>query len=137
MSETIAFELVTPERLALQLDAQMVVLPAAEGDLGVLPGHTPVIAALRPGVICIFSGGKPAQRLFVPGGFLEVTPERCAVLAEQAAVVSELDRAALEREVADLKSDLAEAKAEEREKLRQAVEIAEAKLTAVVAPIYG
>ena len=82
MAETTNFELVSPERLLLSQPVEMVVIPGAEGDIGVLPRHAPLITTLRPGAIAIYEGGKIKQRIFVAGGFAEVTPERCTVLAD-------------------------------------------------------
>jgi F-type H+-transporting ATPase subunit epsilon len=101
MAETIAFELVSPERLLLARPVEMVVVPGTEGDFGVLPRHAPLIAAVRPGVIAIFEGGKVAERIFVAGGFAEVTAERCTVLAERAMPVADIDRASVERKLKD------------------------------------
>ena len=69
----------------------MVVVPGAEGDFGVLVGHAPLISALRPGVIDTYSGTSVDKRIFVAGGFAEVTGERCTVLAEEAVPVSDID----------------------------------------------
>lgn len=75
------FELVTPAQLVFSEDADMVVVPGAEGDFGVLPGHTPFLTTLRPGLIDVHDGGSISQSLFVEGGFAEATQERCTVLA--------------------------------------------------------
>ena len=86
-------EIVSPDRLLLSQPVDMAVIPASEGDMGVLPGHAPVIVLLRGGVISIYEGGAVRQKLFVSGGFAEVTPERCTVLADEAVPVAELSRA--------------------------------------------
>jgi F-type H+-transporting ATPase subunit epsilon len=83
-------ELVSPEKLLFSDAVEMAEIPAAEGDMGVLPGHAPMIVALRGGVIRVHKGGQVAKRLFVAGGFAEVTPERCTVLADEATPVEEL-----------------------------------------------
>ncbi len=83
-ADKVEFELVSPERLLLSQQVDMVVVPGAEGDFGVLPRHAPLIATLRPGIIRVFEGREVKQRIFVAGGFAEVTPERCTVLAEEA-----------------------------------------------------
>ena len=62
----------------------MVVVPGSEGDFGVLHGHAPLISTVRPGVLEVFQGNKVEQRFLVVGGFAEVTPERCTVLADEA-----------------------------------------------------
>ena len=80
----VSFRLVMPERELLATEADMVVVPGSEGDFGVLPGHAPLISTVRPGVIEVFQGSKAEQRFLVVGGFAEVTPERCTVLADEA-----------------------------------------------------
>jgi len=80
----VSFRLVMPERELLATEADMVVVPGTEGDFGVLPGHAPLISTVRPGVIEVFQGSKAEQRFLVVGGFAEVTPERCTVLADEA-----------------------------------------------------
>jgi len=90
MAETTRFELVSPERLFFSEPVEMVVIPGTEGDFAALPQHTPLLATVRAGVIVIFEAGKPKERIFVAGGFAEVTEESCTVLAEEAIMVSEL-----------------------------------------------
>ena len=91
MADPFSFELVSPEKLLLSADVDMVVVPGAEGDFGVLVGHAPLISALRPGVIDTYSGTSVDKRIFVAGGFAEVTGERCTVLAEEAVPVADID----------------------------------------------
>ncbi|MAM67998.1 MAG: F0F1 ATP synthase subunit epsilon [Pseudomonadota bacterium] len=91
MPDPFTFDLVSPEKLLLSEDVEMVVVPGAEGDFGVLVGHAPLISALRPGVIDTYSGTSVDKRIFVAGGFAEVTGERCTVLAEEAVPVSDID----------------------------------------------
>jgi F-type H+-transporting ATPase subunit epsilon len=94
MADTFRFELVTPERMALSEDVAQVVVPGVEGEFTVLPGHAPVISALRPGVIEVAlpeAGGK--TRIFVKGGFAEVDADHLTVLAERAIPVEALDAA--------------------------------------------
>ncbi|WP_428671875.1 ATP synthase F1 subunit epsilon [Reyranella sp.] len=80
----VIFRLVMPERELLNTEADMVVVPGSEGDFGVLPGHAPLISTVRPGVLEVYQGTKAEQRFLIAGGFAEVTPERCTVLAEEA-----------------------------------------------------
>ena len=91
MAETVEFELVSPTRLLMSEPVEMVVVPGTEGDIGVLPNHSPLICTVRPGVIRVHEGGKVSERIFVAGGFCEVSPERCTVLAEEAVLVSDID----------------------------------------------
>ena len=112
-SDKVEFELVSPERLLLSEQVDMVVVPGAEGDFGVLPRHAPLISTLRPGVIRVFEGREVKERIFVAGGFAEVTPERCTVLAEEAVPVAEIDAGKLEQELKNLGEDLADATTDE------------------------
>ena len=86
-------EIVAPDRLLLSQPVDMAVIPASEGDLGVLPGHSPMIVLLRGGTITLHEGGQPTAQLYVSGGFAEITPERCTVLADEATPVAEVSRA--------------------------------------------
>ncbi len=97
----VALEIVSPEKLLLSRPVGMVVIPASEGDMGVLEGHTPMIVMLRGGIIALYEDEQVTDRLFVGGGFAEVTPERCTVLANEAVPVAELSRAEGERRLAE------------------------------------
>ena len=108
-NNTIEFELVSPEKLFKSEPVEMVVIPGTEGDVGVLPGHSLLIAAVRPGVIDIHEGGQVRESIFVAGGFAEVSPERCTVLAEEAVPVADIDRAEAEKRLEDAKQALAKA----------------------------
>ena len=97
----IALEIVSPTQLVLSRPVDMVVIPAEEGDMGVLEGHTPMIVMLRGGAISLYAGDEVSERLFVAGGFAEVTQERCTVLATEVVPVADLRRAEGERRLAD------------------------------------
>ena len=115
----VSFRLVMPERELLATEADMVVVPGSEGDFGVLPGHAPLISTVRPGVLEVYQGNKVEQRFLVAGGFAEVTPERCTVLADEALLFEEVtpeqlaerERAA-ERDLMDAATDAEKATAE-------------------------
>ena len=129
--ERVEFELVSPERLLLSEAVEMVVVPGAEGEFGVLPLHAPTISSLRPGVIRVYEKGAVKDRIFVAGGFAEVTPTRCTVLADQAVPVAEIDRAATEEGLNAAREDLADAKSdEERAGAERRIAVAEAMLAA-------
>jgi F-type H+-transporting ATPase subunit epsilon len=113
---TFQLELVSPEKLLLSRAVEMAVLPAAEGEMGVLPGHSPMIVALRGGVIAVTENGQVTDRLFVAGGFAEVTPERCTVLADEATPVGQLSRAAAEARIREAEEGFAKAASETPEK---------------------
>jgi F-type H+-transporting ATPase subunit epsilon len=107
MADTVQFELVSPEKLLLSEAVSMVVVPGTEGNFGVLPGHALLISTVRPGIIDVYEDGKISERIFVSGGFAEVTPERCTVLADEAMPLSSLDRATVEGELRMLESSAA------------------------------
>ena len=111
--EKVEFELVTPERLVISRGVDMVVVPGAEGDFGVLPGHTPMVSTVRPGIVNVYEGREIVERLFVAGGFAEVTAARCTVLADRAVAVDELDPAATGQTLKEARQDLADAKTDD------------------------
>ena len=101
----VQLEIVSPERLLLARSVDMVVIPASEGEMGVLEQHAPMIVMLRGGTIRLYQGGAVTDRLFVSGGFAEVTPERVTVLATEAIPVAEVSRAEGERRLAAAEAD--------------------------------
>ena len=124
--ERVEFELVTPEHLVISRGVDLVVVPGAEGDFGVLPGHTPMISTVRPGIVNVYEGREIVERMFVAGGFAEVTAARCTVLADRAVAVDELDRAASEQTLKDAREDLADAKTDdERREAEKQIAICE------------
>ncbi len=94
-------EIVSPERLLLSRPVDMVVIPGSEGEMGVLPMHAPMIVLLRGGVIRLYQGNQVTDRLFVSGGFAEITPSRVTVLADEATPVAEVSRAEGERRLTE------------------------------------
>lgn len=127
MAETTQFELVSPERLVLSRAVEMVVVPGTEGYFGVLPRHAPMISTLDAGVIDIYEGGSVVERIFVAGGFAEVTEDRCTVLAENAVPFDEIDPAKVDKEIADTRDILKDAAdAGERDRLEARVVTLEA-----------
>ena len=134
----VQFELVSPEKLLLSEEVEMVVIPGAEGDFGVLPGHTPVISTVRPGIIHIFEGGSVKTRIFIAGGFAEVTAERCTVLAEEAIPLDDIVRDDVEKALQDAIEDVSDAgdNASERALAEQRAESARAKLSSLDSQTY-
>lgn len=134
MAEKLEFELVSPEKLLFSQPVDMVVVPGAEGDFGVLAGHAPLISSVRPGIIAVYEGDKVIDRLFVAGGFAEVTGERVTVLAEEAVAVADIDPAAVEKAISDLAEDVADSKTDHERSVNEAkLAVAQAKLEAVSA----
>ncbi len=113
MADKLHFDLVSPERLLLSENVDMVTVPGKEGDFGVLANHSPMMTTLRPGVINVDEAGKPQRRIFVRGGFAEVTPSGLTVLAEYTIPVEELDQARLDLEIGYAEEDVADAKSDE------------------------
>ncbi len=128
----VAFELVSPERLVVSMPVDMVVVPGGEGDFGVLPGHAPLISSVRPGVIEIYEGRQVSDRIFVAGGFAEVTSERCTVLAEAAMRVADIDVGAAETDLRSAQIDLDDASDDDaRADAERRIGVAQGKLDAV------
>lgn len=119
MADKLAFDLVSPEQLLMSAEVDMVTVPGADGDFGVMAGHAPVIATLRPGVIEVTGSADGPPRIFVRGGFAEVTPAGLTVLAEEAIPLDALDTATLDREIANAQEDVADAKDDERRRRAQ------------------
>ena len=112
MAGTFKFELVSPERILMSVDADQVVVPGADGDFAVLAGHAPVIATLRPGVLDVTSAaGK--KRLFVKAGFVEVDPTRLTVLAQKAYDVDDMSADIIATELKSAEAELAAAQTDD------------------------
>lgn len=106
---TFHFELVSPERQLFSGAVEQVVVPGAEGDFGVLAGHAPFVSTLRPGILTVHGEGQP-KRLYVRGGFAEVSESGLTVLAERATAVEDLRADQIDAEIRDAEEDLADAK---------------------------
>jgi F-type H+-transporting ATPase subunit epsilon len=109
---TFHFDLVSPEKLAFSGEVDQVDIPGVEGDFGVLAGHAPVIASIRPGILTVFSGGKQ-EKIIVTGGIAEVSEKGLTVLADIARTLEELDRARLADVIAEMEAKLAEKEGDE------------------------
>ena len=104
------FELVSPARLLFSGSVASVTIPGSEGEMGIYPGHAPLLATLKPGVVTVFKDGGGSDRIFVRGGMVEVNPQGLTLLAEVAIPMAELDAAALARQIKNAEEDLADAK---------------------------
>ena len=106
MESTISFDLVSPEQLVFNDKAGMIIVPGKEGDMGVLPGHSKLLSSLRPGRVMVYGEDKQLlQSFFVSGGFVEINPEKCIVLAEEVFEMATLDKSAIERQMQDLENE--------------------------------
>lgn len=113
-STSFHFELVSPERLLIDAEVNAVLVPGSEGDFMVLPKHAPMMSTIRPGVIAIYEGDKKnPEKIFICGGFAEVTPGSLVILAEEAIPVKELGKADIEQRITDAREDLEDAISDE------------------------
>ena len=105
MEKTIAFDLVSPEKLIFNDKVGMIIVPGKEGDMGVLPGHSKLLSSLRPGRLMIYGEDKNLLKsFFVSGGFVEINPQKCIVLAEEVEEISALDKSSIEQQIRDLEN---------------------------------
>ena len=119
MADKLQFDLVSPERLILSEAVDMVTVPGKEGDMGILANHAPVMATLRPGLLDVETAGQAVRRIFVRGGFAEVTPSGLTVLAEFAVPLEELDAAKIDQEIKNAQEDVADAKSDDSRQVAQ------------------
>ena len=102
-------EIVSPEKRLLQRAVDMVVMPGSEGDLAAMPDHAPMIVLLRGGTVSLHEGNNVTDRFFVAGGFAEITPDRCTILADRATPLSELSRSDAQSKLQDAERAYADA----------------------------
>ena len=119
MAEKIAFELVSPDRLLMSVEADAVAMPGMEGDFGVLPGHAPLISALRAGIIAVEGGSEGPDQVYIAGGFTEVVADRLTVLAEEAVPVDDMDSTDIEQRLQETNDELAGAEDGEQRRLAE------------------
>jgi F-type H+-transporting ATPase subunit epsilon len=117
---TFPFELVSPEKLLFTGEVEAVVVPGTEGEFTVLKDHAPVMSVLKPGIVEIDETASIKKKLFVRGGFADVSPAGLTILAEYAIPLEELDATKLEIDLQDAEEDVADAKDDETR--RRAVE---------------
>lgn len=133
-TQTFQFKLVSPEKVILERDITMAVIPGAEGNMGILPAHAPVISTLRPGVLSVHDGERTLMKVFVDGGVAEVTPKQTTVLVSKATPVEMLEKDDLELEIKNLLEDLNDYDSEEeRRETSLNLEITRTKLMELLA----
>ena len=127
---TVSFDLVSPENLIFNDEVGMIIVPGKDGDFGVLPGHSKVMSSLRPGRVMVYGEGKNLLKsFFVSGGFAEVNPEKCIVLAESVDEVNTLDKSSIEKEIQELSG-------QENDMAIEQLGIAKAKIEAIDSNFY-
>ena len=106
MESNISFDLVSPEKLVFNDNVGMIIIPGKDGDIGVLPGHSKLLSSLRSGRLLIYGEGKKLiNSFFISGGFVEINPKKCVVLAEEVQEMASIDKNAIEQEVRDLENN--------------------------------
>ncbi len=129
----INFELVSPEARLVSEPMHMIVIPGEDGEFGVLAGHSSLVASLKAGVVELYAEENgEARKVFIAGGFADVTPDNCSILAEEAINLNDLSRDAVEQEIKTLHHDI-ELAVEDVDKIRlqKRLALAEAKLEAI------
>ena len=109
MAEPMHFDLVSPERLLMSEEVESVVVPGSEGFFTVLARHAPFMSTLKPGLVEVKMLAGETQKIFVRGGFADVTPAGLTILADEAIRLEDFDTAALAQEIRDAEEDLADA----------------------------
>lgn len=110
MASTFKFELVSPERLLVSEEVQHVVIPGAEGEMTVMAAHAPVMTTVKPGVVTVRDAAGNDERYVVFGGFADILPDACTLLAKSAVAVGDIDRADLTRRIQEAREDVSDAR---------------------------
>jgi F-type H+-transporting ATPase subunit epsilon len=127
---TISFDLVSPEQLLFNDEVGMIIVPGKDGDMGVLPRHSKVLSSLRPGRVMVYGENKNLLKsFFVAGGFVEINPEKCIVLAEGVNEMSDLDKSSIQQQIQELESGASDSAKEE-------LAIAQSKIAALDSTYY-
>ena len=127
---TISFDLVSPEQLLFNDEAGMIIVPGKDGDIGVLPRHSKVLSSLRPGRVMVYGENKNLLKsFFVTGGFVEINPGKCIVLAEGVNEMSDLDKSSIQQQIQELESGASDSSKEE-------LAIAQSKIAALDSTFY-
>ena len=106
MADSFNFELVSPERLLLSGSVTAVVIPASEGEMTVMANHAPTMTTIQPGVVTVtFADGK-TDRYVVFGGFADILPTGCTLLAESAVHIDEISRDDIVKRIAAARGEL-------------------------------
>jgi F-type H+-transporting ATPase subunit epsilon len=113
MAEAYKFELVSPERLLVSEQVEWVIIPGTEGEMTVMANHAPVMTTIKPGVVTVRAVSGKEDRYAIFGGFADILPEACTLLAEFAVHVSDINREDLARRIQEAREDLADAKSDE------------------------
>lgn len=117
MAQTFKFELVSPERILFSGDVVSVIVPSVEGEMTILAGHAPLVAALKTGIVFVQTNDNNGKEFFVNGGLAEVNASTTTILAEQGRFIEDVNASVLEQEIVTAETRLA-ATQDEAEKKR-------------------
>ena len=106
MADKLHFSLVSPAKEVFSGEVDHVIAPGSDGEFGVLPKHAPFMSTLKNGVVRVLEGDATSMRIFVRGGFADVTPEGLTILAEEAVNLAECDAASIADELQQTKEKL-------------------------------
>lgn len=137
-NRSLQLEIIAPDGPLFQGQAEMVLIPGEDGDLGILPQHIPTIVALRPGTALLYDKNKIIKRFFLSGGFADITETALTVLATDAHDLAQLDRKQVEKEITERREDLKTIKDEtEKKVIAQQLAVANAKWQALNQQVYS
>ena len=109
MEKVILFDLVSPEQLVFSNKVGMIIVPGKDGDIGVLPSHSKLLSSLRPGRVMVYDEDKKLlESFFITGGFVEINPEKCILLAEEIFEMNSLKKNEIEKQVQELENETSE-----------------------------
>ena len=112
MAESFNFELVSPERLLLSESVNGVIIPGTDGEMTVMANHAPVMTTVKPGIVEVRAASGDSNRYVVFGGFADILPEGCTLLAESAVHADDIDHEALAQRIQDTREDLPDAQSD-------------------------
>ena len=129
---TISFDLVSPENLIFNDEVGMIIVPGKDGDFGVLPGHSKVMSSLRPGRVMVYGEDKNLLKsFFVSGGFVEINPEKCILLAEGVDEIGDIDKNSIQKKIQELENSSSDS-----DTAKQDLDILKSKITALESTYY-
>ncbi len=127
---TISFDLVSPEKLLFSDKVGMIIVPGKDGDIGVLPNHSKLLSSLRPGKVLLYGEDKNLLKsFFVSGGFVEINPEKCIVLAEGVDEMGDIDKNSLQKKIQELENSSSDT-------AKQDLDILNSKIAAIESTYY-
>ena len=129
---TISFDLVSPEKLLFNDEVGMIIVPGKDGDIGVLPKHSKLLSSLRPGRVLVYGEDKNLLKsFFVSGGFVEINPEKCILLAEGVDEIGDIDKNSIQKKIQELENSSSDS-----DTAKQDLDILKSKITALESTYY-